>query len=314
MAATHATKARMMPVTYLRIPETYAAAPRKKVEDDILRNSIQLTGIQQPLIVVRISDTDYWVVDGVRRLLIAQSLEIAEVPCVVDQGIDDVDDQTEYRNRIRFILDEHRQDLLPSQRAALIKKLQQSFGLKARQVALYLGVTPGTITNWTIIDRMIPEIQKAIDDEDVKIHTARAFAGMTAKGQKEIWESHRDGVIQMSGGRLHRWVRETYPPTEFRDMYEAPDVTTKQLTRKNQPRKARKRGHVSVDEKKALLKDVDARRIELEDKQAQIKEFEEHINAAIPLIEGLRKNDDLWNALPSVVRADFEEFASRYLV
>jgi ParB/RepB/Spo0J family partition protein len=302
----------MLAIEHLRIPENYVTTPRK-VDDEILRNSIKLTGVQQPLVVVRISDTDYWVVDGIRRLRIAQSLGITELPCVLDHGVEDIDDGEAYRNRIRFILDEHRQDLLPTQRAALIKKLQESFELTGKQVGLYLGVTPGTIANWTLIDKLIPELQKAIDDGKLNLHTSRAFAGMTCKGQKEVWEKHQDAVVNMSGGRLHRFVRETYLPAEFPGMYESPETAMRQLTRKSQPRRARKREVVSVTEKKALLRDVDAKKIELEDKQSQIKEFNADIEAAIPVIKSLRQNKSLWENLPAAVRADFEEFASRYI-
>src|SRR5262249_13326674 len=121
MKRAHATNAKMIAIEHLRIPEKYVT-PARKVDDEILRNSIKLTGVQQPLVVVRISDTAYWVVDGIRRLRIAESLGMTELPCVLDHGVEDVDDEAEYRNRIRFILDEHRQDLLPTQRAALIKK------------------------------------------------------------------------------------------------------------------------------------------------------------------------------------------------
>jgi len=96
-------------------------------------------------------------------------------------------------------------------------------------------------------------------------------------------------------------------------MYESPEAVIRQLARKSVPRKGQKRTKVSVDEKKTLLKDVDAKKIELQDKQAQVNDYSRHIEAAIPVIEALRENADLWDALPSAVQADFEEFANRYL-
>ncbi len=308
----HAANAKMIAIGYLRIPEKYVTASRK-VDDEILRNSIKLTGVQQPLVVVRISDTAYWVVDGIRRVRIAQSLGLSELPCVLDRGAEDVDDEVEYRNRIRFIIDEHRQDLLPTQRAALIKKLQQSFEMTGKQVGLYLGVTPGTITNWTLIDQLIPEIQKAIDDGKLKIHSSRAFAGMTSNGQREVWEKHQDEIVNLSGGSLHRFVRNTYRPDQFPNLYESPESAMRQLTRKNQPRKTRKREVVSVTEKKALLKDVDAKKIELDDKLEQIRDIQSDIDAAIPVIKSLRGNKALWESLPTSTRSDFKDFASRYI-
>ncbi len=312
MNAHHAEKGAMIPVEYLQIPEAYQAGPRK-VDDEILYNSVQLTGVQQPLIVVRLGKSSYLVVDGVRRVAVAKALGLAEVPCVVDEGIDDVDDEVEYRNRVRFILDEHRQDLLPTQRAALIKKLQQSFDMTARQVALYLGVTGGTITNWLLIDKMIPEIRRLVDGGRIKVHTIRAFASMTDIGQQEVWENQHDAILKMSAARLHIWIRETYPPGEYPHMYESPEAVIRQLTRRTVPRKGKKRTKVSVDEKKTLLKDVDAKKIELQDKQSRLEEFTQHIDAAIPVIQAIRESAEVWDALPEAVQSDFEEFAERYL-
>jgi len=272
-------------------------------------NSIQLTGVQQPLIVVRLAQNRFLVVDGVRRLTAARALNLSQVPCVIDHGIDDVDDEVQYRNRVRFILDEHRQDLLPTQRAALIKKLQQSFDMTAKDVAAYLGVTSATIANWVLVDNMIPEIQQAIDSAEITVHNARAFAGMTVKGQREIWNNHVDAVLKMSASRLHRWVRETYSPNNYPEMYESPETVIRQLTRKNTPRKSQKRTKVSIDAKKALLKDVDAKRIELDDKERQIAEFSRDIAAAIPIIMAIRELDEIWESLPSAVQFDLELFA-----
>ena len=97
-------------------------------------------------------------------------------------------------------------------------------------------------------------------------------------------------------------------------MYDAPKVVEKQLNRTNSPRKARTRSKVSAAEKKSLLTDVEAKRIELDDKQAQLKEFDQHINAAVSVIDGVRKNEELWDSLPETIRADFDEFAERYLL
>jgi ParB/RepB/Spo0J family partition protein len=310
MSAKHAKNAAMIALDHLRIPDAYAS-PSRKVDDEILRNSIQLTGVQQPLIVARISSEQYLVMDGVRRWRVAKSLGLDSLPCVIDHGINDVDDAEQYRNRIRFVLDEHRQDLLPTQRATLIRKLQESFQLTAKEVALYLGVTPGTITNWMLVEKAVPEIQRAVDAGEITIHTVRAFAGMTPAGQRKVWEGDNAALRSMSASSLHRWIRQTYSPSEHADFYESPEKLIKQLQRKSAPRKAKKRAVLTVDEKQSLLKDVDAKRIELDDKRSQIREIESHINAAIPAIRSIRANRELWQTLPPATRKDFEEFAVR---
>jgi len=309
----HVTTAKMIPISQLMIPNAYASVSRR-VDDDILRNSVQLTGVQQPLVVVQLATEQYLIVDGVRRRTVADSLGMAELPCIVDGGAEEVDDPQEYRNRIRFILGEHRQDLLPSQRATLIRKLQDSFGLNAKQVALYLGVTPATIANWTMINELIPAIRNVIDAGTFAVHTARAFNGMSDAGQEEIWSEHSDAIKKMSASRLHKWIRETYSPESHPQMYKNPDRLVDRLKRQSQPRKTRKRAKISVVETNALMKDVEARRIELEDKSRQVAEFEKDIDAAVPVIKALRDNVAIWKTLPTSVQTHFDEFADRYIV
>lgn len=312
MAVMHAQEAAMVAVGLLVVPQSYDSKPRA-VDDDILRNSIRLTGIQQPLIVARLSDEQYVVIDGVRRLRIAKDLPIPEVPCVIDVMSDNDDEEgtIEYRNRIRFMLDEHRQDLRPTQRAALIEKLRVMFDMSSKDVAAFLGVTPGTIANWMLIRKVIPEVQTAIDSERIAIHSARALAGMTETGQREVWDKHQHDMERMSGELFHKFVRRTFPPKKVPEMYVSPEVVARKLERLKRgklTRKIKKRPKVSAHEKAALRKDVELRRIELNEKKSRIAELNEHIDAAVPVIEALQAESTLWNDLPKGVRADFEDF------
>ena len=307
----HAQNAGMISLNALRIPDSYQTEPTK-VDDDILRNSIQLTGVQQPLIVSRISDTEYIVIDGMRRYRAARALNLRELPCVIDRPPAE-GDSIEYRNRIRFILDEHRQDLLPTQRATLIRQLQKTFGMSTVQVATYLGVTAGTVRNWLLVEELIPELQRSIDSERIRLHSARAFAGVTESGQRKIWEQHRKELEDLPGGRFHQLVRQQYPPSAFPEMYRSPQTAERRQNPPKKRRRGRKRAKVSVEEKDTLLRDVDAKRIELDDKRSQIAELQKDIEAAIPVIDAIREAKQVWDMLPKGVRTDFEEFASRFL-
>src|SRR5689334_11385224 len=86
------------------------------VEDDALRRSIEASGVQQPVVVFSKGDDRYALIDGGRRIEIAKHLGLHTVPAVIDQ-LPEGADPREYQDRLRFLLDEHRQDLFPSQRA-----------------------------------------------------------------------------------------------------------------------------------------------------------------------------------------------------
>lgn len=92
-------------ITQIQVPEKYRRSG-DVVEDDKLQHSINRTGIQQPLVVSQLSDGKFVLIDGYRRLQVAKYLKLHEVPCVIDDLPKGVPPE-EYRDRIRFILDEH---------------------------------------------------------------------------------------------------------------------------------------------------------------------------------------------------------------
>src|SRR5713101_5994783 len=148
--------AELVGVSAIQVPEKY----RRRgdlVENDKLCQSIQRTGIQQPLVVFQVGGGKFVLIDGFRRLEVARHLKLAKVPCVIDEAPKEIPAE-EYRDRIRFILDEHRQDLSPSQRATLIKTLMKNFKMNKKQVGEYLGVDPTTVGNWLLVDSFIPEV------------------------------------------------------------------------------------------------------------------------------------------------------------
>ncbi len=122
----------------------------------------------------------------------------------------------------------------------------------------------------------------------------------------------------MKGEHFHKFIRREYPPEKYPSMYTSPEAMTRRLAQANQvggkqTRKAHKRAKVSVREKNTLLRDVDMKKIELEDKKSRIKELERDIEAAIPVIAQLREHRDIWRSLPKTIREDFENFAERYV-
>ena len=194
------------------------------IEDDALRRSIEAGGIQQPIIVFEKPNGRFALVDGFRRIEIARFSDIKTVPAVIDELPKDADPST-YQDRLRFILDEHRQDLLPSQRAALIKQLMAMFAMKQKDVASYLGVNAGSITNWLAVDNYAPEIVKAVDTGEINMHAARSFDGMKPEVQPRVFKSLRREFKTLPGGKLHKLVRSKFSPKSHPEFYMAPEKT-----------------------------------------------------------------------------------------
>jgi ParB/RepB/Spo0J family partition protein len=308
------TKALMVPISKIEAPDAY----RRKtsaVEADTLRKSIEQGGIQIPLVASRLPNDRYVLIEGYRRLDIAKYLNMTEVPCVIDEIPEGVPPE-EYRRRVRFILDEHRQDLLPSQRASLINTLKDRFKMNNKQVGTYLGVDASTIRTWLLVDSLIPEVVEEVDRGTVSLHSARSLEGMTADGQRAAWEENKELFREKkkwSAHKLHRHLRVTYPPDKRPEMYHRPERVLEKLQRPPKKRRGKKRPVIGNPEQKSLLRDLDVIGTEVKENQEEIDMLKREIELAGPVIEAILRNEELRELVPEGMLPELEEFAEARL-
>src|SRR5438045_3260951 len=115
-------KYRNAKISEIEVPAEFQRAP-SRVDDDILRKSIAASGVQQPLITLDI-DGALVLVKGSKRIRLAAEVGLERVPIFIDEvprGAVPMD----YARQLRFVLDHHRQDLVPSQKAETIGKLKE---------------------------------------------------------------------------------------------------------------------------------------------------------------------------------------------
>lgn len=302
-------KAEVLTVQKIVIPD-YVRRDPDKVGDDLLRKSIEHGGVQQPLVVVKERGTPI-LVDGLRRIRQCNALGVAKATAVIDV-VPKGQTTEEYIRKIRFVLDEHRQDLLPSQKAELIETLQRMFGMKKVQVAAYLGVDPDSITNWLAVKKYVPEVVTALDSGALTMQAARAFDGMTEEGQKKVFQRHGERLMD-GGGKLHREIRAQYPPEKFPKMYRDPQLIASRLARTSGKRKAKARVQIPADEKKLLLNSLEMKEAELREGQQELKELKAEIAAATPIVAALTRNEKLWALVSEEMRAELERFSEIYV-
>jgi ParB/RepB/Spo0J family partition protein len=305
------SQAESIKITQIQVPDKYRRSG-DVVEDDKLRHSIERTGIQQPLVVSKLNDGKFVLIDGFRRLEVAKYLKHLQVPCVIDDLPKGVPPE-EYRDRIRFILDEHRQDLFPSQRASLIKTLMANFKMNNKEVGEYLGVDATTIHNWLVVGKLIPEVQKAVDSGQITEHSARVFDGMTDTGQKRIWRDKKADFKKLSGGKLHQDIRKKYHPNENPDFYCKPERVAMKLKRKKQKRASVSRPKISASEMEMLSKDVELREAELKDAEKDLKEIKHEISLAVNVIRPIIQNEKLFQLVPADIKPQLKRFAEIYI-
>lgn len=287
--------------------------PSGGAEDVTLERSIKDTGIQQPLVVLRVGD-DYQLIDGGRRLIIARRLGLPKVPVAVHE-VPKGEDAGLYGLKLRFALDEHRQDLFPTQRAQLLQKIKDTRGFGNTELAAYLGVVPESIRNWLSPISYCPEVQDMLDRGVFTMNAARVFEGMSPHGQ--VWVlKHHLAELTGEGGKdaLPARLRAKYPPAKFRNFYTNPEATERNLGLAKQ-RRAAVRSRVAATpaaEKRKLLESVEMKQAEIRDNKEEIAAMKEDIEKAVIPVATVIRTPQLWALVPEDMREELKMFAQHY--
>lgn len=303
-------KAGLLPTDEITIPP-YVERSHDRVNDDLLRKSIERGGIQQPLVVTE-HEGKHLLIDGLRRIRVARALKLAKVPVVFDEVAPGIEIQ-DYIERIRFIIDNARQDLLPSQKAQSLEQLKAPpFNFTHKQLAAYVGIAPDSVTNWLAVRNYIPPVVEALDLGHISQQGARVFDGLTQKGQEWMWRNHHDEIVSEAGGVVHERLRALYPPEAHPEFYRQPELIAQRLTRKGQTRKSKPRPHLTTDEKRRLMNDLQMRELELKAGEQEIAELKARRNASVIPIRGILRSETLRAMVPKETAWELEQWAKIY--
>lgn len=296
---------RRIRVSLIDVPEEYEPED-SLVEDDTLRRSIEKSSVQQSIHVLPAARGRFSVVDGARRVLISQLLELPDIPAVVHPVDTDA-------GKLRFVLNQLRQDLLPTQRAGLIAQLMDKFHMTQKDVAGYLGLNEGTISNFLSVLDYVQEVQRAIDTGEVTPFHARAFDGMNPEGQKAVFRKFRDKFPELSGKVAHQLVRKQFGPDTHPRFYVAPEKTLEKLNRKQGRRKAKHRPKLSKDDKDRLGRDLRLKEVELADSKQELAQLKREIALATPVLRAIYRNKDLVQMIPAEMKEETDRFCEVYV-
>ena len=300
-----------LPVDSIEVPE-YVERAIDRVEDDLMRKSVERGGIQQPFIVVPM-DARRVLVDGLTRLRIARVLKFAKVPVILDP-LPDGEDLERYVKRIRFIVNHHRQDLLPSQEAELVEYFKRPpFSMSHKEIAKHLGLRPDTISNILAVKHYIAPVAKAVDAGTLTRQAARAFDGMSDRGQRALWKEHNRDLATIPGGVVHSKLRELYPPDKFPEYYRQPELISQRLNRKGGKRTGQKRqAALATQEKLSLLSSFKYEEVELSMCKAEIARLDRRRDAAIIPVRAILRNETLSESLSPDMRDELKAWAEIY--
>lgn len=157
-----------------------------------LAHSIAANGILQPLTVRRMSQSEYELVAGERRLRAAAMAGLREVPCIVIKCSD--------RQSAVYALLENlqRKDLNMFEEAKAIKKLIVNCNLTQEKVAKQLGKNQSTIANKLRLLKITEEEQQIIMENQLTERHARVLLKLNSTQRKQAIEKIVSGSLNVN--------------------------------------------------------------------------------------------------------------------
>jgi ParB-like chromosome segregation protein Spo0J len=177
----------------LAAPQTASQATVYRQSDDFLRESLELVGMREPLLVKNAGGNKWLLIDGYRR--VRQIRYLAK-----HNHLGTLLDQTRLRCYVltsgktpvpvlRSESNERRQDLPPSLEGEKFALLNDKFGLPLRTIARMFGLSPLSVHNYIVINNVkVDEVKKAIDANRLPMSAGKVFSIMTTEGQQALWQ------------------------------------------------------------------------------------------------------------------------------
>jgi len=137
-----------------------------------LSTSIATYGLIQPITVRRLNADAYQLISGERRLRASKMAGLSEIPAYIRLAND--------QELLEMALVENiqRRDLNAIEIAISYQRLMDECSLTHEQLSDRIGKDRSTVTNYTRLLKLPPEIQKGIKKEEISMGHARALAGL----------------------------------------------------------------------------------------------------------------------------------------
>lgn len=177
--------------------EKLASRPQVREEFDDesligLAQTIRETGVLQPLLVRR-DGADFVVIEGHRRLRAAKLAGLTHVPVIIDDR-ELSENEVLYR---QLVTNCQRQGLTPLEKARAIDRLIKSVGLSASQVAVKLGISPGTVSKLQALLELPEPLQQQVANGSLPLTTAYAVSRTpNSETQRQLAEQAASGELR----------------------------------------------------------------------------------------------------------------------
>lgn len=149
--------------------------PRNHFDEEKLNElteSIKHLGIIQPITVRKNSESEYLIISGERRFKAAQKANLKEIPVYIRTAND------QELLEMALIENIQREDLNPIEIAISYQMLMDEFNLTHEAMADRVGKKRSTISNYTRLLKLPPDIQAAVKTNQLSMGHARVIAGV----------------------------------------------------------------------------------------------------------------------------------------
>lgn len=157
--------------------------PRKEFNQESLQelaNSLQSTGLLQPIIVRPLNEDNYEIIAGERRWRAAQLAGWNEINCLINRFSDE---QAAEAAAIENII---RVDLNPIEEAQAYQRLIEEFGYIHDEVAIAVGKSRVKITNTLRLLKLDPTLQKLIIENRLSEGHGKTLAALSLSLQRDL--------------------------------------------------------------------------------------------------------------------------------
>ncbi len=144
-----------------------------------LVNSIKEHGILQPLVVTKISDNEYELIAGERRLRAAKILKLEKVPVIIRSV------ETSKKLELSLIENIQRKDLNPIERARAYQRLIDEFNFTQEEAAKKIGKARATVANTLRLLTLPSMIQRMIEEEKITEGHAKVLLSLNSPEKQE---------------------------------------------------------------------------------------------------------------------------------
>jgi ParB family chromosome partitioning protein len=161
--------------------------PRQEFKDealDELAASIRELGVIQPITVRALSDGQFEIISGERRLRAARRAGVERLPAFIRKA------SSEEMLEMALVENVQREELNPIEVALGYQRLMEECGLTQEEVSEKVSKSRATVSNFLRLLRLPPRVQAALRDKEVAMGHARALIAIDdEEAQVELLEA-----------------------------------------------------------------------------------------------------------------------------